>query len=94
MLQVLAALACLAGAFLQFAVYRAPEIVDIRRSVKAARKITIAALVVAGLYLFNEEVSNVTTLVLGLLAMGQMLYAWHNLDLDKLLPEFHLGPDH
>lgn len=94
MLMLLAALACLLGALLQFAVYRSPDIVDRRRSVKNARRITIAALVVAGLYLlFADNPPTVAGLILGLLGMGQMLYAYHNLDLDKLNLDLHLGTD-
>lgn len=86
----LAALACLLGALLQFAVHRSPDIVDSRRTVTAARRITIASLLIATAYILGGKASNATCLILGLFGLGQMLYAAHNLKLDL---DFHLGPD-
>lgn len=81
-LHFLAALACLGGAILQFAVHRAPEVVDTRRSVTIARRLTVAALLVAFLYIMDGHAPKVASLILGLFGLAQMLYAAHNLKLD------------
>jgi Na+/proline symporter len=79
---ILAGLACLLGALMQWAVHRSPDVVDSRKSVTMARRITIVALLVAALYIFGGDPSTVTCLILGLIGLGQMLYAAHNLKLD------------
>jgi hypothetical protein len=67
---------------MQFAVHRAPEIVDSRKSVTMARRITMAAMVIAALYIFGGNPSTITSLILGLFGLGQILFAAHNLELD------------
>lgn len=78
----LAALACLLGALMQLAVHRSPAIVDTRSSVTMARRITMAALVVAVIYIMGGDPPAVVSLILGLLGLAQILYAAHNLKLD------------
>lgn len=82
MLHIIAAVFCLLGALMQFAVHRAPEVVDSRTSVTVARKITIATLLMAAVYIFDGYSTTVTSLIMGLIGLGQMLYAAHNLKLD------------
>lgn len=78
----LAAMACLIGALLQIAVHRAPEVVDSRRSVTQARRITIVALLAACMYVLAGQPPTAACVVLGLFGLGQMMYAAHNLKLD------------
>lgn len=84
MFHFLAALACLLAAVMQFGVHRAPEVVDTRKSVTMARRITMVALVVAALYIMAGNPPAAASLILGLFGLGQMLYAAHNLKLDLL----------
>jgi hypothetical protein len=84
LLAILAAVTCLLAAFLQFAVHRTPDVEDPVMQ-GCARKITVAALAVAGLYILymvihtEEGPSNVFTLFAGLIALGQLLFAAENL---------------
>lgn len=82
MFHTLAALACLVAFVMQYAVHRAPEVQDSRKSVTMARRITLVALLVGALYIFWGNPTPIESLVLGLIGLGQMLYAAHNLQLD------------
>lgn len=84
----IAALSCFLGFVLQIAVCRAPEVEDSRSTVTNARRITIAALAVGAIYCGTTPPAP-ASLILGLLGLGQALYALHNLDLDIL----HHGPN-
>lgn len=79
---LLAGISCLLGAVMQLAVHRSPDIVDTRKSVTNARRITVVALLVAAAYIYGGNPPPIASLILGLFGMGQMLYAAHNLKLE------------
>jgi hypothetical protein len=83
LLQILAGLACAMGALLQFAAHRSPDIHD-SPLLSTARKVTIAGLTTAALFIFHGlltegYVSAPACLSAGLLGMGQMLFAMNKL---------------
>lgn len=77
-LQVLALLACLCAALLQFAALRSPDTCS-TPVVATGRKINIVSMVIAviylGLTLVEGAASNPGHLVLGLTGLSQMLFA-------------------
>lgn len=78
---VVAALLC--ALVLQFAVHRAPDLVD-PPAKSAGRKIMLAGLFTAGAYLAYLSVGGATApkplvLSLGLVALGQMVFGMHKL---------------
>lgn len=83
LLQVLAGLACILAAVLQYAVHRSPDITS--DSVNTmARRTTVAGLMVAGLYILYDLftkgfASPPFCIASGLVALGQMLFASNNL---------------
>lgn len=81
--QVLAIIGCYLACLLQFAAHRAPDVKDFPNR-RAARKITMVALLVAGSYLSYTlysfgVASNMLCLVAGLFALGQILFAMGSL---------------
>lgn len=82
MFHFLAGLACLLAALMQLAVHRSPEIIDTRKSVTMGRRITMASLSVAAIYIFSSDPPPIASLTMGLFGLGQILYAAHNLGLD------------
>lgn len=78
LLQVLAGLACLFAALLHFAVHRSPDVAD-SKHIKHARMITLVAMLIAAISIFDSCIAGkvwpVLDLVAGLFALGQILYA-------------------
>lgn len=90
LMQILAGLACLLAATLQFAVYRDPTIRD-NKLRRMGRRIIVAALGIAAVYAVNaflrEAYPSVEFLILFLIAMSQALFA-----VSDLLP--HLAKEY
>jgi hypothetical protein len=82
-LQLLAAAACIVAVFLQMALHRSPDIPDSRSS-RYGRRIMMATMVVASLGLVDAALSGkvypVLSIVAGLTALGQIMFAWDSLE--------------
>jgi hypothetical protein len=82
LLQTIAGLACLFAALLQLAVHRSPDHTN-RSPIKQARRLTVGALAVGAVVLLGAawtgQQENMLSLVGGLFALGQILYAMNNL---------------
>lgn len=97
-LQILATLACVLAFIFQLAVHRSPDISD-SNVTTAGRKVTVVALAVAALYLSYYTVAHgaiqaPVVLVIGLFALGQLLFALNNLNYMKALWDSHLHSSH
>lgn len=84
LLQIVATLACFLAVILQFAVHRSPDIHDTTLT-GIGRRITMGALLVAGLYCGYHTLNYVAmqapvVLIIGLFALGQLLFGLNNLE--------------
>lgn len=83
LLPIAVVIACLVAALLQLAALRSPDILE-TDTTRNARKLTIAGLVVAAIYMAHTltqfgTVSTPFALAMGLVALGQILFGMHSI---------------